>query len=107
MSDDQRANAPLRESLAKPVVWLYRSVMTGTMAGQHQPSRQQPVLLLLVVGLIALACGIALGVAWHTENRDRWQTGRGYVGVHEVSVRSQGWTYGADAAVPWIDVEGA
>ncbi|MGZ4560245.1 MAG: hypothetical protein ACXVXJ_04620 [Mycobacteriaceae bacterium] len=83
--------------------------MTGTMTRKPKIVQQQPLLFPVVVGFIALACGIAIGVAWqNNEHRGQWQTGRGYIGIHEVSVRSQGWTYGVDdaAVVPWIDSDG-
>lgn len=83
--------------------------MTGTMDGRQKQVRQRPSLVLIVVGLVALTCGLTMGLAWHRNGiRDQWQTGRGYVGIREVSVRSQGWTYGTDAAaaVPWIDADG-
>ncbi len=84
----------------------YRACMTGVMFEQQAYTRRRFVLPAALV-LLALACGFAIGAFWQAGSSNQWRTGQGYVGVDQLSVESDGWTYGGTiSAVTWIDSQG-
>jgi hypothetical protein len=65
----------------------------------------------LALGLAGIALVLAGGLAGyragaHHARNATWRTGRAYVGLHQVSVQTDGWTYGFDGNVQWIDAAG-
>lgn len=60
-----------------------------------------------VVALVAgtAVCAFLAGES-HAEAAT-WHTGQAYVGAKVLSVRIDGWTYGATESVPWIDSTGS
>jgi hypothetical protein len=61
----------------------------------------------LGLGFLLLLTGLLLGVAWERSQDVEWLHERAQMGVKVVSIRHDGWTYGAQGSIPsWIDEEG-
>ncbi len=65
--------------------------------------------VLVVVGVLSVVLGTGTGyeLGRHHTAAVVWHTGQAYIGEHEASMTTPGWTYGFESSVPWIDVAGA
>lgn len=79
---------------------------TSTM-GQRLaiPSRFPPGLVpALAVGLLLVAVAFGIGAG---RSRVEELTGRAHIGSHVASIESDGWFYGVNDSVAWIDASGS
>ena len=67
------------------------------------------VVALVAAGVLSVVLGTGLGyqLGRHHTAAVVWHTGQAYIGDHEASVTTPGWTYGFESSVPWIDATGA
>ncbi len=94
-----------------PAVTSYAAaVATSTVPPQTTSHGRRVALIAAAVLLVAVAAfGFAVGSLWdsHRAELGGWHTGVGRVGVDQVSIEYDGWTYGANGAVDaWIDADG-
>ena len=72
------------------------------------PSPRSPKPLTVGVAiLLVFLLGLTVGVVIDRSRGDVWKSGRAHVGERQVSIESDGWTYGAEGSIPaWIDMRG-
>lgn len=83
-------------------------VPTVTISAEPRPDERarSPILVGLAVA-VSLVVGILIGLSWPSSiGNDEWHTGTGAVGTDQVSIDYDGWTYGVESSVAWIDAQG-
>ncbi len=64
--------------------------------------------VLLGCGLLVASVVVAFLLGRSSATHVDWQTGTAHVGARQISVESDGWTYGVSGSVPmWFDARGS
>jgi hypothetical protein len=79
-----------------------------SLGGRTSAARPSTVLLFVVVGALVLAAVAAASYAAGRRggNQLHVRTGNAYVGLHQASVKVDGWAYGIVGSVEWVGADG-